>query len=386
MLSELSEARWGPHAGSSSVRALSTMLAADRLPHALLLAGPIGVGKRDLALRVAQALICESRASARSGADGPCRACRTCQRLHQPSQPELAPQHADIELVAPGSLCAESDHDHRNARSIGICVVRRIEQAIALTPFEAERRVIIIDPADALTSEAADAFLKTLEEPPDRVHFVLLSAREAELSETIRSRCRSLPLTPLPAAQLDRWLGDWAAEAGVSLPHDEERRAELIRLARGRPGWLQTALRSGDPVTQRAAQIDEAERLAGAARGERLQWSERTVGRGMTAQTLADLDQLLDAWSDWWRDLWLSQQLGQSDSCEESAADLTHPSQQERIERLAGLYDQRDISQFLEQIERARAHIQNGVNARLALDVLLLRIPPAQAAPGQPHE
>ena len=357
--------RWGPHAEAPAVRTIRAMFDAERLPHALLIAGPIGVGKRDLALRVAQRSLCEA-----ADADRPCRACRTCRRLHDPLNPDLPPQHADVELVSPGSLSADPDQDNRNTRTIGIGVIRRVEHATTLAPFEADRRLIIIDPADAMTSEAADAFLKTLEEPPSSVHFILLTSREEQLSETIRSRCRRLTLTPLPDAQLEAWMAALDLEAAAE--HTDDHRRELRRLARGRPSWLQRALQAGDPVTVRTAQIEEAVRLAGAPRAERFQWTERTVGRGLTPQALADLDQILDAWSDWWRDLWLWAQ--------ERRDALVHVSQHERIAAAAPLYDQRDITRFLEQIEQTRTMIHRGVNARLALDVLLLRIPTARTS------
>ncbi len=360
---------WGPHAGTPAVRSLAAMIAADRLPHALLISGPVGVGKRDLAIRVAQTLLCESV----EPAQGPCRECRTCQRLHNPSQPSLDPQHTDVEVIGPGTLCAEPTHDHRNTRTIGICVIRRIEHVATLTPFEADRRIFIVNPADALTADAADAFLKTLEEPPEPVHFILLTAQEAQLSETIRSRCRSITLAPLPADELDAWLEYWAGTAGVQIPEEPQRRAELTRLARGRPGWLQAGLSAGDPVALRAAQIDDAVRIASADRAERLNWSDQLSGRSATAQTVANIELILDAWSDWWRDLWL---------CLGNGADsLTHTSQRERIEQIAPMYDQRHITQFLEQIQRTRALLQQGVNARLALDVLLLSIPSARTSP-----
>jgi DNA polymerase-3 subunit delta' len=344
------------------------MFEAQRLPHAILIAGPVGVGKRDLALRIAQTLLCES-VDQRSG--GPCRDCRTCRRLHDPTQPALDPQHTDVEIVSPGSLCAESDHDHRATRTIGICIIRRIEHVATLAPFEAEQRVIIINPTEALSPDAADAFLKTLEEPPDRVYFILLTAQEEQLSETIRSRCRTLMLAPLSANRLDRWLDQWAATEGIELSPDPDQRAELGRLARGRPGWLQANLRDGDPVGQRAAQIEDAVRLAHASRADRLNWSEQIVGRAGTSQTTANLALILEAWTDWWRDLWLYR-TDQQDA-------IIHRSQLGPIERAAALYDQAELSQFLEKIQRTRALIErgatHGLNARLALDVLLLNIP-----------
>ena len=364
--------RWGPHADTLAGRTLTAMLAAERLPHALLIAGPAGVGKRDLALRTAQTLLCESTAAI---GDGPCRDCRTCRRLHDPAQPSREPQHADVELVAPGQLCDDRSHDDRHGREtiIPICAVRRIERVVSLTPFEADRRIVIIDPADVLQPAAADAFLKTLEEPPANVHFILVSAKAAELSETIRSRCRTLTLAPLPAAQLDAWIERWAADEGVELPPPGSRRSELNRLARGRPGWLQRGLLEGDPIALRAAQIDDAVRIAVADRAQRLDWSEQVVGRGGGPQTIANLELMLDAWTDWWRDLWLTQ-TAQTDA-------VIHISQRERLAQLAALYDQQHISRFLERLQRTRALIRKGVNARLALDVLLLQLPIPRTSP-----
>ena len=113
-----------------------------------------------------------------------------------------------------------------------------------------------------------------------------------------------------------------------------------------------------------------AVRIANASRAERLDWSEQIVGRSATAQTVANLELILDAWTDWWRDLWFSR-TDQRDA-------LVHVSQLERIDQVAAMYDQKQLSQFLEKIQRTRALIQKGVNARLALDVLLLSIPPTR--------
>jgi len=363
--------QWGPHADSLAGRTLVAMFEAQRLPHALLIAGPVGVGKRDLAVRIAQALLCEQSEQPEQPGRGPCRTCRACLRLYDPAQPNLDPQHTDVEIISAGSLCAESDHDHRSSRTIGICVIRRIEHVATLTPFEASQRVMIINPADALTADAADAFLKTLEEPPESVHFILLTGQAEQLSETIRSRCRTLTLAPLPEDRLERWLERWTSETGLELPTDPQQRAELRRLARGRPGWLQANLRDGDPVSLRSAQIDDAIRIANASRAERFEWAEQIAGRSTNAQSIDNLQLILNAWSDWWRDLWL-QQTNQGDS-------IVHVSQRDRVERIAALYDQGATSRFLEKIHGTRALIERGIthglNARLALDVLLLSIP-----------
>lgn len=352
--------RWGAHGDSPMGRALTAMIDGARLPHAVLIAGPVGVGKRDLALRIAQALVCAEE-------QPPCRQCRACRRIQDPDEPGREIQHADVEIVAPGGLCAVSDHDHRNTRTIGICVIRRIEHATSIKPFEGERRVCIVDPADAMTSEASDAFLKTLEEPPAGVYFLLLTAREQMLSETIRSRCRALRLAPLPAERIAQWL----EHSDDPVPTDPDDRLELMRLARGRPGWLAAALSEGDPLSLRDAQISAAVELAHATRAERLAWAEQLTGRrGASRDTVANLDLVLDAWRDWWRDLWLAG--------EGREAEVVHAGHRPQIATESSRYPAEEVSRFLEAIQATQRLIHRGANPRLALEVLLLSIPPAR--------
>lgn len=356
--------RWGAHGDSLAGRALSAMIDSGRLPHAVLISGPAGVGKRGLALRIAQALVCAEEQQ-------PCDHCRPCRRIQNPDEPGREIQHADVEIVSPGGLCAVAEHDHRNTRSIGICVIRRIEHATSIKPFEGDRRVYIVDPADAMTSDASDAFLKTLEEPPAGVYFLLLTAQEEMLSETIRSRCRALRLAPLSAERIEQWL----QRSGDAVPTDPEAQLELTRLARGRPGWLAAALREGDPLALRDAQIAAAVELAHANRAERLAWAEQLTGRrGASRETVANLDLVLDAWSDWWRDLWLVRE-GRAD-------DVVHAAHREQIASESPRYPAEEVSRFLEAIQTTRQLIHRGVdhggNPRLALEVLLLSIPPAR--------
>jgi DNA polymerase III subunit delta' len=171
------------HAGV--VALLSRAIAAGRVPQSLLVAGPDGVGKRTLAIAFAQAVNCPSR---RPDGDA-CGACSTCQRIARG-------QHSDVTVVTPGDLA-----------SIGIKVLRqRVLDAVGYRPFEAARRIYIIDPADLLTDEAQDALLKTLEEPPTGAVLVLVSAYPDTLRPTVQSRCRRLRLGVLSERDVARVL------------------------------------------------------------------------------------------------------------------------------------------------------------------------------------
>ena len=158
--------------------------AAGRVPQSLLVAGPEGVGKRTFAIAIAQAVNCPSR---RDG-DG-CGTCVTCQRIARG-------QHSDVTIVTPG-----------DEASIKIKMLReRVLDPIGYRPFEAERRVYIIDPADEVTAEGQDALLKTLEEPPPAAILVLVSAYADTLRPTVQSRCRRLRLGPLSERDVARIL------------------------------------------------------------------------------------------------------------------------------------------------------------------------------------
>ena len=353
--------RFGAHGDTIALRSLEAMLAAERLPHALLVSGPEGIGKHELALKIAQAVVCES-------SPPPCGRCRPCRRIHDPEHPREPIRHTDVAVIQPGGICADNTHDHSNSRTIGICQIRWVERTTSIKPFEGPSRVVIVDPADALTTEAADAFLKTLEEPPLGVYFLLLTARESVLSETIRSRCRALRLAPLNQRRTEAWLVE-------RLPgHEPDALAQLARLSRGRVGWLDAELEAGDPIAMRSAQIEELLRLSAASRADRLNAAEQLAGRrGQSApQALDDLLVLLGVWIEWWRDLWLAR-VGQD-------AQLVHTTLREQVRAHAARYAPEQIHQFLNTLQRTRTHLRNGVNARLALEAMLLRIPAAAPA------
>ncbi|KKK69311.1 hypothetical protein LCGC14_2935320, partial [marine sediment metagenome] len=165
---------WGLVGQDRAVAALTGALAAGRLAHAYMLAGPERVGKHTLALKLAAALNCE-------GDEPPCGECNPCRRIG-------GGIHADVQTVT-----VEEGEDGAQ-KGIHVSQIREIERATALKPFEGRSRVVVIDPAEEMNAAAQNAFLKTLEEPPPQVVFVLVTTDESRLLPTIRSRCRRLEL------------------------------------------------------------------------------------------------------------------------------------------------------------------------------------------------
>jgi len=173
------------------VNLLQQAVARGRVPQSLLLAGPEGVGKRAVAVARAQAVNCPKRVAAPNGGADACGTCPTCLRIAKG-------QHSDVAVIEPG-----------DAASLKIEVLRqRVLDVIGYRPFEAARRVYIIDPADAMTAQAQDALLKTLEEPPPSAILILISAYPDTLLPTIQSRCRRLRFGPLAEADVAKVLVD----------------------------------------------------------------------------------------------------------------------------------------------------------------------------------
>ncbi len=171
-----------------SIDVLRRALRADRLHHAYLFVGPQGVGKRKVAMALAQAINCTGPTYAQGA---PCGVCTHCTRI-------AAAQHPDVTLIEP---------DRSKARpTIKIGSVRELIRQVHYRPYEGRRRVIIIDDAEALTEEAANALLKTLEEPTGETLFVLITSRLHMLLATIRSRSQPVRFAPLGRKDIESHL------------------------------------------------------------------------------------------------------------------------------------------------------------------------------------
>ena len=313
----------------------------DRMAHAYLLIGPEHVGKMTLAIEIAKALNCLDRQ------DSPCGSCSQCTRI-------AAGNHPDVRVVSKVSR-AEGEA----ARTvIGIQEVREVLRQVSLKPFEGSRIVVIFDGVESLSDEAANALLKTLEEPPDQVALLLLTANEDAILPTIRSRCRPLSLLPVPRAQM--------VEALVFREScDRERAGELARLSRGCYGWAQTVLREPDLWDEREQDLDRLVQVCRSGLEERFAYASELATRFSRDRDSAQ--QLLFEWQRWWRDLLL---------IKEGAEGYLHNADRADELRMhaTGVTTAQAVA-FLERIDRTLKALEQNANARLACEVLMLNLP-----------
>jgi DNA polymerase-3 subunit delta' len=264
---------------SEAAQRLEAMV--ERLPHAILVHGPRGVGKLALGEYFAQRLLCEAP---EPGA-APCGRCEGCRWVSAGSHPDLRrvePEALARRIEDPGEDEARAK-TAKPSTEIKIEQIRALESFLNLRSHRGRRRVALVHPAEAMNANSANALLKNLEEPPAGAFFLLLSHRPAGLPSTIRSRCVAVSVGfPAPAVGTG-WLesqgvkqaGKWLAYAsGAPLAA-----LDLAREASPAAARLRAAVESRDLETLRSiSDRDELEALAEALQKYALDRAFRTLG------------------------------------------------------------------------------------------------------------
>jgi DNA polymerase III subunit delta' len=323
-------------------RAISLLgqgLAGNSLAHAYLFVGPEHIGKMTLAINLAQALNCEA-------VERPCQECPSCKKI-------AAGNHADVQIVGLGQTKEATE-----AKLISIEQVKDMQHSASLPPFEGKHRVFIIEEAGLLSIDAANRLLKTLEEPADRVTFILLTVNERLLLATVVSRCQRLELRPL---SIDKEAAALGKNRGL-----ETGRAKLLAgLSRGCPGWAIAAAGDSGVLEQRDEELNKMLELIGSDSGERFDWANRIAAR--FSQNRTTVYRVLELWLDYWHDMMLVK-LG----CTEMVKNI---DRKEEMTVLAGGLSLARIRDFIRSVESAGEQLRQNVNTRLALEVLMLDMP-----------
>ena len=341
--------------GHTEARAwLRRAVATDRLAHAYLISGPRGVGRRTFALEVAMALNCLAE-EIEARPDRTCQQCRLIERN----------VHPDLRIVRRGERRAIMLHAAPSGSPRDMVdYVDFIQSDAQLRPIMARKKVYLILNAEELDQVAADRLLKTLEEPPPFVLFLLTAVDRSGLFPTVASRCQEIRLHPAERTELASAL----VERGANL----ERATQLAALAGGRQGWALAALNDPRLFEQQQAYARQLVEVIGASRVERLATS-RYLSERWAAQPEA-VREMLRVWLSWWRDL-LLMQLGLG----ERVAHLER-TEQAALHAAAEQLSPSTARGAADSLQQSLADLDANVNARLVLDLLVLQLPRARLA------
>lgn len=276
--------------------------------------------------------------------------------------------HSDVRVIEPNtesssdkkkSSGGDDDADKRSRMGIRIDHIKDLIQDSATAPFEGLKKVFIIDGADRMNSESANALLKTLEEPADDVILILLAPSEESIKqETVISRCQKIDLRPVDADVIE-------AELIERYEADPEQARSLSRLARGCPGWAIDALHDATIVdAHNQAVLRFAEIITGNIE-ERFRYARQTGG-----QFWRDRDAVLaemQRWLEWWRDVAMIRHKLNDQVINVEWAEL--------LGEIASQLTEAQISAAVSSIQDATAALEANAVPQLTLEVLMLDLP-----------
>ncbi len=304
------------------------------LPHALLFAGPPGIGKNDLANLFTSSILC-----AQTAADGlPCGECRGCRLV-------AAETHPDFVRVTPPE----------EGKVIGVDQIREVIRYLSLKAQYNGYKIVIITPADRMNMNAANSLLKTLEEPPVDTLLILVTEKPARLPATIRSRCQSILFNRPPADLALPWIKE-------NTNNRKDARI-LLELAGGSP-LLTVRIANEDYLSQRLAVLDDLEHVA-------------------SGQT--DPVAIADKWlkfgikeSLYWIHSWLIDMVRLKMAQQPPL--VSNPDIYERLKNMANKQDVNQLFGRLDRISRAMQLLESTVNPQLLMEEIVLGWVPKQAS------
>ncbi len=325
---------WNVACSERTLSILDTNLKSGSVPHAYLISGPQKVGKSTLALNIAQAVNCSS-------GDRPCGKCASCIKIAQG-------KHSDIAHVSVA----------KDKTEIGMEQIKDVQRSASLKPFEGQFRVIIINNADQLSTEAANRLLKTLEEPPDQVLFILTTSKTEDMLQTIISRCALIEMEKPQASSI-------AALLEKTHGQESSRAEYLARISRGAVGWAVDCCTNDRLLAKREETLRELLRLEKESWDERLAFAaELASGYSKNREELYDT---LSLWQSVWRDIVQirSGEIGQ----------IFNVDVETELKLSAPAYDDTACITAIRCLEETWLKLEQNANARLALEVLILSLP-----------
>ncbi|HET6514201.1 MAG TPA: DNA polymerase III subunit delta' [Thermodesulfovibrionales bacterium] len=320
-------------------RAVSILLGTlerGRIPSAYLFDGESGIGKRFTALNLAKAINClknseglfATPANVKGGSlkdVDACDVCSACKKIDAGTYPDLV-------IVAP------------EKGEIRVDEIRSVEDALSFKPYEGKKKVVIIDDADTMNQSAANAFLKTLEEPPEDSLLILIASNPGRMPETIRSRCSNVKFTPLPteacAGVIKSVTGKQQAAGGgegMGLEITDRLLSTVVRLSMGRPG---RAL-SSDLLNERTRFLQLLQNMI---EGNNEIWTDRD-----------EMEQWFDLVIAWMRDLAIMNVMG-------SEGIFIHDDMRDDLSQMSRSGDLISLMESYTKINRLRGRLDFNLN------------------------
>lgn len=324
---------WGLIGHEWAVQLLRQQIILGSQRHAYLFAGASGLGRRTLAIRLAQALNCLQPVAPAE----PCLGCRTCTQLE-------AMLHPDLSVI----------QGERAGGMIKVDQIRELQRSLALSPYTSRYRVGLLLHFEYANPSAANALLKTLEEPPPQVILLLTAESPESLPATVVSRCEVLRLRPLGSDTLSRQL---VQSYGLAA----DRATLVAHLSAGRPALALRMLQDTSLLANRASWLEEQQRLLVASRMERFAYADEL------SKDRVALREAILTWLSFWRDVLLR--------ASGASGEFNNLDKAEEIELLAGRFDLEIIRGYVLALERTFDLLDRNANLRLATEVLLLDLP-----------
>jgi len=328
---------WNIVGHEHAINTLHRMLMAQRVRHAYLFTGPEHIGKALLAQRFTQTLLCTGGPDPNAAPQNPCNVCLSCRKV-------MHGNHPDVHYISrpPGR------------QFILIEQVRALQSDSARRTLEGRRNVFIIDGMHEMNLDAANCLLKTLEEPELDVVLLLTAPDPGLLLPTILSRVQQVPMHLLTTLQIKTALEErW---------HVEPDEASLIAaLAAGRMGWAVQAVEDEDMLAERKAQLETLTELPSLSKVKRFDVAQRLS---------ADSDKLrgiLELWLLWWRDMVLA--------ANNSLDLIVNVDMRGQLQKQAAKIGSSEAQRMVRAILRTSEALEQNVNARVALEVLMLDVP-----------
>ncbi|HZS77132.1 MAG TPA: DNA polymerase III subunit delta' [Ktedonobacteraceae bacterium] len=328
---------WGIVGHEHTINTLRRALASERVRHAYLFTGPEHIGKALLARRFAQTLLCTGGPDPNVAPLDPCNTCLACRKV-------MHNNHPDVHYIRKPA----------DKQFILIDQVRAIQSDSARKTMEGRRNIFIIEGMHDMNVQAANCFLKTLEEPEPDVVLLLTAPDPGMLLPTILSRVQQIPMHLLTTTQIKTALEQvWQV--------DPQEAALVAALSAGRMGWAIQAVEDEDILSDRKAQLELLTGLPRLGKAQRFE-----IAQQLSAES-DKLRGILELWLLWWRDMILA--------ANNSLDLIVNVDMRSTLEKQAAKVGAVEARRMVRTILGTMEALDQNVNARTALEVLMLDLP-----------